>query len=123
MHGLILCMSVLCILITLQHGVVLQLILFLVLLPLSRSILMVLRGVSSRVHVTAISFNRTSFSLHIKQCLETTVFIDDGAPPHIARQMTALLRAQFGDERVISMDFPTASPSRSPNIKSCDLWL
>ena len=85
---------------------------------------MVLRGVSSRVHVTAISFNRTSFSLHIKQCLETTVFIDDGAPPHNSREMTSLLRAHFRDKSVISRGFRTVLPPHSLDLNACDfrLW-
>ena len=49
--------------------------------------------------------------------------MDDGEPPHITRQMTALLRAHFGDEHVISRGFPTAWPPHFPNINRCDFWL
>ena len=44
-------------------------------------------------------------ALRQRQFLETTVFMQYGAPPHIARQVTALLRTHFGDERVISRGF------------------
>ena len=49
--------------------------------------------------------------------------MDDGAPPHNSREMTSLLRAHFGNEFVISRDFPTACPPRSPNISPCNFWL
>ena len=49
--------------------------------------------------------------------------MQDGASPHIARQMTALLRAHFGDERVISRGFRIALFSRSPDLNIWDFWL
>ena len=36
--------------------------------------------------------------------------MQDSVPPHIARQVTALLWAHFGDEHVISKGFLTAWP-------------
>ena len=62
-------------------------------------------------------------ALRQRQCLETTVFLQDGAPSPIAQQVTALCRAHFGDERVISRGFPTAWPPRSPELNPCDFWL
>ena len=47
-------------------------------------------------------------SLRQPQCLETTAFMQDGAVPHIARQVTALFRIHFGDESVFSRGFLTA---------------
>ncbi|KAF8791010.1 hypothetical protein HNY73_005947 [Argiope bruennichi] len=49
--------------------------------------------------------------------------MQDGAPPHIARPVTALLRALFEDQRVISRSFPTALSPRSPDLNPCDFWL
>ena len=51
------------------------------------------------------------------------MFMKDGAPNHIARQETALLRAHVGDKRVISKDFPVAWPPRSSDLNPCDFWL
>ena len=39
--------------------------------------------------------------------------MQDSAPAHIAQQVTALLRAHFGDKHIISRGFPTAWPPRS----------
>ena len=44
-------------------------------------------------------------TLRQRQSLEITVFMQNGAPPHIVRQVTALIRAQFGDELVTSIVF------------------
>ena len=41
--------------------------------------------------------------------------MQDGALPHIARQVTALFRTHFVDERVISRGFQTELPPRSPD--------
>ena len=49
--------------------------------------------------------------------------MQDGAPSHIARQVTALLRAHFRDGHVISRGFPAAWPPRSPDLNPCDFWL
>ena len=51
------------------------------------------------------------------------MFMQDGVPHHIVRQVIALLRAHFGDEHVISRVFPTAWPPRSPNLNPCDFFL
>ncbi|KFM75906.1 Transposable element Tcb1 transposase, partial [Stegodyphus mimosarum] len=47
----------------------------------------------------------------------------DGAPPHIARRVKDLLRASFGDDRVLSRHFRHAWPPRSPDLSPCDYWL
>ena len=54
--------------------------------------------------------------------METTVFMQDGAPPHIGRSVKELLRATFGD-RVISRHFEDPWPPRSPDLNPCDFWL
>ncbi|GBM90703.1 hypothetical protein AVEN_154643-1 [Araneus ventricosus] len=42
---------------------------------------------------------------------------------HIYRSVKQVLRQTFTDERVISPDFPTAWPPRSPDLTPCDFWL
>ena len=49
--------------------------------------------------------------------------MQDGASAHIARCVKQLLRSHFGNERIISRQFPTAWPPRSPNLNPCDFWL
>ncbi|KFM63296.1 hypothetical protein X975_25949, partial [Stegodyphus mimosarum] len=49
--------------------------------------------------------------------------MQDGAPPHIARRVKDLLRASFGDDRVLSRHFRHAWPPRSPDLSPCDYWL
>lgn len=49
--------------------------------------------------------------------------MQDGAPPHIARNVKQVLRRHFSDDRIISRHFPTAWPPRSPDLNPCDFWL
>ncbi|GFW64680.1 uncharacterized protein TNCV_700831 [Trichonephila clavipes] len=62
-------------------------------------------------------------SLADKHLLERTIFMQDGAPPHIARRVKDLLRRSFGDDRVLSRHFHHAWPPRSPDLSPCDYWL
>lgn len=50
------------------------------------------------------------------------VFMQDGAPPHIANPVKDFLRNQFGDD-IISRHFPHAWPPRSPDLNPCDYFL
>ena len=54
-------------------------------------------------------------ALQARQCDTTTVFMQNGVPPHIAHCMKQLLCicCHFGDDRIISLKFPTAWPSKS----------
>lgn len=61
--------------------------------------------------------------LQQRQCLDSIIFMQDGARPHIHRSVQRLLRQHFGSERVISQYFPTEWPPRSPDITPCDFWL
>ncbi|GBM44140.1 hypothetical protein AVEN_93780-1 [Araneus ventricosus] len=84
-------------------------------LSLRRTLLMALKGVPLRVPVTA---SHSCFTI-------TKMFRDychhaDGAPPHFARPVQALLRAHFGDDRVISRSFRTAWPLSSLDLNPCD---
>ncbi|GFV42205.1 uncharacterized protein TNCV_3164361 [Trichonephila clavipes] len=67
--------------------------------------------------------NRNIPSLADKHLLERTIFMQDGAPPHIARRVKDLLRMSFGDDRVLSRHFHHAWPPRSPDLSPCDYWL
>ncbi|GFW72373.1 uncharacterized protein TNCV_704101 [Trichonephila clavipes] len=49
--------------------------------------------------------------------------MQDGATPHIGRQVKGLLSANYGNNRVISRHFQDAWPSRSPDLNSCNFWL
>ncbi|GFV28520.1 uncharacterized protein TNCV_3984711 [Trichonephila clavipes] len=54
-------------------------------------------------------------------CLQETIFMHNGAPPHITISVQQLLKQAFTDARVQS--FPTAWPLRSQDLTPCDIWL
>ncbi|GBN19082.1 hypothetical protein AVEN_23803-1 [Araneus ventricosus] len=86
---------------------------FLVPFSLRRTLLMAFKGIPLRVPVTETFFSTSHFYLTERECL-------DGASPHIARPVQALLHAHFGNDRVISRSFPIAWPPRSPDLNPCD---
>ena len=47
----------------------------------------------------------------------------DGASLFFANPLKQLLKRHFGNCKIISLHFPTASPSRSPDLYPCDFWL
>ena len=49
--------------------------------------------------------------------------MQDGAPPHIGRQIQRVLRETFTDERIVSSSFPNPWPARSHDLNPCDFWL
>ncbi|GIY04097.1 hypothetical protein CDAR_543321 [Caerostris darwini] len=49
--------------------------------------------------------------------------MQDGTPLHVAKTLKQLLKRHFGNDRIISLHFPTTCPSRSPDINLCDFWL
>ncbi|GFX16369.1 uncharacterized protein TNCV_32431 [Trichonephila clavipes] len=49
--------------------------------------------------------------------------MQDGAPPHITRCVTDVLKHHFTEERVISRQFRHLWPRRSPDLNPCDFWL
>ena len=51
-------------------------------------------------------------ALQERRCKTTTVFMQIGAIPHIARCMKQLLRRHFDDNRIISRKFSTAWPKQ-----------
>jgi hypothetical protein len=56
----------------------------------------------------------------MKHQLESTTFMQDGAPPHIATRVKDVLRTPFGEDRMLSRHFRQAWPPRSPNLNPCD---
>jgi hypothetical protein len=61
-------------------------------------------------------------SLQQRNILGEVVFMQDGAPPHVSRNVKALLQQHFGD-RIISRHFPFEWPARSPDLTPADFWL
>ncbi|GFT84950.1 transposable element tc3 transposase [Trichonephila clavipes] len=62
-------------------------------------------------------------ALQERQCLQTTIFMQDGASPQAGHQVKALLSADFGDNRILSRHFLDVWPSHSPDLQPCDFWL
>ena len=62
-------------------------------------------------------------ALQQRGCVNQIIFMQDGAPPHIAHPVKQLLRRHFGNARIIRSHFPTTWPSRSPDFNPCDFWL
>ncbi|GBM94792.1 hypothetical protein AVEN_69347-1 [Araneus ventricosus] len=59
-------------------------------------------------------------ALQQRGCVDSTIFMQDCAPPHIATPVKQLLNFHFGNDRIISRDFPTACPPRSSDLNPCD---
>ncbi|GFT19058.1 uncharacterized protein TNCV_3212821 [Trichonephila clavipes] len=64
--------------------------------------------------------NKIIPDLQARQCLSRIIFMQDGAPPHITRYVTDVLRHHFIEECVISRQFRHLWPPRSPDINPCD---
>ena len=62
-------------------------------------------------------------SLADKHLLESTTFIQEGASPHIDRQVKDILRRSFGDDSVMSCHFRYACPPNFPDLYPCDYCL
>ncbi|GBM89651.1 hypothetical protein AVEN_22637-1 [Araneus ventricosus] len=56
-------------------------------------------------------------------CVDSTTFMQDGAPPHIATPVKQVLNLHFGNDRIISRHFPRACPPLSPDLNPCEFWL
>jgi hypothetical protein len=57
-----------------------------------------------------------------KRKLSSTIFMQDGAPPHFATRVRDYLCATFSEERVISRGCAHPWPPRSPDINPLDYW-
>ncbi|GBL81419.1 hypothetical protein AVEN_143703-1 [Araneus ventricosus] len=62
-------------------------------------------------------------ALQQRGCVDSSIFMQDGAPRHNATPVKHLLNLHFGNDRIISRHFPTAWPPRSPDLNPCDFWL
>ncbi|GBL72200.1 hypothetical protein AVEN_115180-1 [Araneus ventricosus] len=62
-------------------------------------------------------------ALQQSACVGSTIFMPDGAPPHIANPVKRVLCMHFGNNRTIRRHFPTNWPPRSPDLNPCDFWL
>ncbi|GFV75722.1 uncharacterized protein TNCV_1756501 [Trichonephila clavipes] len=59
--------------------------------------------------------------LRRRNALNGIVWMQDGAPPHIARSVKRLLDQHF-DYRIISRYYPFPWPARSPDLTAMDFW-
>ncbi|GFY34451.1 uncharacterized protein TNCV_2821371 [Trichonephila clavipes] len=66
--------------------------------------------------------NKIISDLQARQCLSRTIFMQDGAPPHIIRCVTDVLKHHFTEERVISHQFRHLWPPRTPDLNPCDFF-
>ncbi|GBN61464.1 hypothetical protein AVEN_199811-1 [Araneus ventricosus] len=55
--------------------------------------------------------------------VESTICMQDGAPPNIATPVSQVLNMHFGNDRIISHHYPKAWPQWSPDLNTCDFWL
>ncbi|GBO23851.1 hypothetical protein AVEN_79130-1 [Araneus ventricosus] len=62
-------------------------------------------------------------ALQQRGCVDSRIFMQDGSPPYIATPVKQLLNLHFGNDRFISLHFPTDWPPRSPDVNPCDYWL
>ena len=62
-------------------------------------------------------------ALRGRGALDSTVPMKNGAPPHIAHEITRLLRNTFGENRIVSRTFQNVWPPRSPYFNPSDFWL
>ncbi|GBM91339.1 hypothetical protein AVEN_21171-1 [Araneus ventricosus] len=56
-------------------------------------------------------------ALQQRECVDSTIFMQDGAPLHIATPVKQLLNLHFGNGRIISHHFRTAWPPRSEPLR------
>ncbi|GFW82231.1 transposable element Tcb2 transposase [Trichonephila clavipes] len=67
--------------------------------------------------------NKIIPDLQASQCLSRIIFMQDGAPPHIASCVTDVLKHHFTEELAISPQFRHLWPPRSPDLNPCEFWL
>ena len=61
-------------------------------------------------------------ALQERNCVETTVFMQNGAPP-LGHQVQHLLPETFREECIISRSFPNPWPARFHDLNPRDFWL
>ncbi|GBM66169.1 hypothetical protein AVEN_68294-1 [Araneus ventricosus] len=60
--------------------------------------------------------NQLIAALQLRGFVDSTIFMQDGAPPHIATPVKELLNLHLGNDRIISRHFLTARPPRSSDL-------
>lgn len=58
-----------------------------------------------------------------KRAFSRVIYQQDGATPHTAKVTLDMLKASFGEGRVISHGTPLSWPPHSPDLNGCDYWL
>ena len=58
-----------------------------------------------------------------RHALPVVTFMQDDAPPHIARDVKTFLFEFFTEDRVINCGYKIHWPSRSPDLIPADFWL
>lgn len=61
-------------------------------------------------------------ALRRKRVLSTTIFQQDGAPPHYATIVRDFLKSKFSEERIIARGVGQPWPPRSPDLTPLDYW-
>ncbi|GBM40272.1 hypothetical protein AVEN_248293-1 [Araneus ventricosus] len=59
--------------------------------------------------------NQVIPALQQRGCADSTIFMQDDAPPYIATLVKQLMNLHFGNDRIISRHFPIAWPPLSPD--------
>ena len=62
-------------------------------------------------------------ALQERHALPVVIFMQDGAPPHIAQDSKRFLLESFTEDRVISCGYKILWPSRSPDLNPAGFWL
>ena len=57
-----------------------------------------------------------------KRRISSTVFMQDGAPPHIKQEVKDFLKSTFSENRIISRGFPQFWPPYSPDLNPLDYF-
>ncbi|GBN64344.1 hypothetical protein AVEN_108990-1 [Araneus ventricosus] len=55
----------------------------------------------------SLSRNQLIPALQQRGCVDTTIFMQDGTPPHISTPVKQLMNLHFGNDRINNRDFPT----------------
>ena len=57
-----------------------------------------------------------------KRRMESTIFQQDGAPPHFSSAARTFLSSVFPDERIIARRYPIRWPAHSPDLTPLDYY-
>ena len=77
--------------------------------------------INGEIYLSMLKENVIPNLKRLKKC-SLTVFLQDGAPPHIYSSVKQLLLKTFTEQRVISRNFSNSWPPRSPDLNPCDYY-